>query len=139
MLSQHFRGPSVWGGCQTRAGGEILSKNVLVQSLFVVDNDVAVNRRLQTKSELKVVQWSAQKRISHGMQFSMFPFPIQIFLFQCNATSAWSYFSFRLYAIMKKCICKIFTRISGMGFHVFCWLRKFRLGSSVQFENENSY
>ena len=102
MLSQHFRGLSVWGGCQTRAGGEILSKNVLVQSLFVVDNDVAVNRRLQTKSELKVVQWSAQKRISHGMQFSMFPFPIQIFLFQCNATSAWSYFSFRLYAIMKK-------------------------------------
>ena len=75
----------MWGVVgQTRADGEILSKNVLVHSLFVFDNDVAVKRRLQTKSELKVVQWSAQKRISHGMQFSIFPFPIQIFLLQCN-------------------------------------------------------
>ena len=46
--------------------------------------------------------------------------------------------SFRLFKNMKKCICKIFTRISAEGFHFFCWLRKFRLGSSVQFENENS-
>ena len=56
--------------------------------------------------------------------------------FCSNATSAWSYLSFRLYANMKKCICKIFTRIR---IHFFCWLGKFRLGSSVQFENENSY
>ena len=80
-----FRRPDCGGVVgQTRADGEILSKNVLVQSLFVFDNDVAVKRRLQTKSELKVIQWSAQRRISHGMQFSIFPFPIQIFLFQCN-------------------------------------------------------
>ena len=128
----------MWGVVgQTRADGEILSANVLVHSLFVFDKVVAVKRRLQTKSELKVVQCSAQRRISHGMQFSIFPFPIQIFLFQCNFSMGIS--KFPLVGKYEKCICKIFTRISGVGFHFFCWLRKFRLGSSVQFENENSY
>ena len=100
----------------------------------------------------KLLQWTGdcRQKVSwkwsngvHRKEFLMecnsafFLFQFKYFCF--NATSAWSYLSFRLYANMKKCICRIFTRISGEGFHFFCWLRKFRLGSSVQFENENSY
>ena len=88
VLSQHFGGLSwFWGGGgQTRADGEILSKNVLVQSLFVFDIDVG--------DCTQKVSWKWSNGV-HRKEFllecnsAFFLFQFKYFCF--NATSAFKF------------------------------------------------